>query len=73
MKKNVGRVDRYARIIFGIAAIGAGVVFQSWWGALGIVPLLTAFIKWCPAYYILRFNTCNPFGKGDTCSAESAG
>ena len=73
MKKNVGRIDRYARIIIGLIAIGAGVAFQSWWGAIGLVLLVTAFLKWCPAYSILRFNTCNPFGKGDTCTAESAG
>jgi hypothetical protein len=73
MKKNVGKIDRYARIVISISAIGAGIAFQSWWGAVGLVPLVTAFIKWCPAYSILRFNTCNPFGKGDTCGAEIAG
>ena len=45
MKKNVGKIDRYARMIIGIVAIGAGIAFQSWWGALGLVPLVTAFIK----------------------------
>ena len=71
MKKNIGRIDRYARIILGIAAIVAGIAFQSWWGALGLIPLVTAFVRWCPAYSIFRINTCNPFGKNDTCNAES--
>ena len=52
MIKNVGKVDRYTRITFGIAAIGAGLFFQSWWGSLGLVPLVTEFIRWCPAYSI---------------------
>lgn len=72
MIKNVGKIDRYARIIVGIAAIGAGIVFQSWWGLLGLVPLVTAFIRWCPAYSVFKINTCNPFGGKDTCGAEGA-
>lgn len=72
MKKNVGKIDRYARIVIGLAVIGAGIAYQSWWAVIGLVPLLTAFVKWCPAYAVFRFNTCNPFGKGDTCNAEHA-
>lgn len=71
MKKNVRRIDRYARIVLGIAAIGAGIVFQSWLGILGLIPLVTASIRWCPAYSIFRINTGNPFGKNDTGNAES--
>jgi len=71
MKKNIGRIDRYARIILGIAAIVAGIAFQGWWGALGLIPVVTAFVRWCPAYSIFRINTCNPFGKNNTCNAES--
>ena len=70
MKKNVGNVDRYVRIFLGIAAIGVGVAYPSWWGALGVVPLVTAFVRWCPAYSVFKINTCNPFGKNDTCGAE---
>ncbi len=62
MKKNVGRIDRCARIIIGVAAIAVGVVFQSWWGALGLIPLVTAFVRWCPAYSIFRIKTCNAGG-----------
>ncbi len=50
MKCNVGGVDRLIRVIMGLVIIGAGFYFQSWWGAVGIVPLLTAAIGWCPAY-----------------------
>lgn len=50
MKRNVGTADRIIRAVLGIAAIGAGVYFGSWWGAIGIVLLFTAAIGWCPAY-----------------------
>jgi len=50
MKKNVGGFDKVFRIVAGLAIIGAGVYFQSWWGAIGLVPLLTAAIGWCPLY-----------------------
>ena len=50
MKFNVGGTDRIIRVIVGVAMIAAGVYFQSWWGAVGIVPLFTAVFRWCPAY-----------------------
>ncbi len=57
MKQNVGGVDRVIRIIAGIAIIAAGVYYQSWWGAIGAVPLLTAIIGWCPPYSLLGLST----------------
>lgn len=50
MKSNMGKTDRIIRSIVGIAVIAAGVYFQSWWGAIGIIPVGTALIGWCPAY-----------------------
>jgi len=50
MQKNVGGIDRTLRIIVGLALIAWGVYAQNWWGAVGLVPLLTALIGWCPAY-----------------------
>lgn len=58
MNKNVGGIDRALRTIAGIAIIGAGVSFQSWWGAIGLIPLLTALIGWCPLYPVLGISTC---------------
>lgn len=63
MQANVGRKDRIVRIVVGVGIIGAGVYFQSWLGAIGIVPLLTAIVRWCPAYV--------PFG-ASTCEKEAA-
>ena len=57
MKKNVGNADRMLRIIIGIAVIGAGVYYQSWWGAIGAIPLLTAVMNFCPAYAVIGLST----------------
>ncbi len=60
MKCNVGGTDRIIRIIMGVVIILAGVYFKSWWGVVGIVPILTALIKFCPAYLPFGFSTCKP-------------
>jgi Inner membrane protein YgaP-like, transmembrane domain len=58
MKKNVGSLDRGIRLLLGLLIIGFGVFYQSWWGIVGVVPLLTAGIGWCPPYALLGFSTC---------------
>ena len=58
MQCNVGGIDRTLRIVLGLAVVAAGVYFQSWWGALGIVPLGTAAIGWCPVYLPFGASTC---------------
>ena len=73
MGKNVGKIDRKIRILIGFAVIGTGLVFQSWWGAIGLVPLVTGFVNWCPAYSIFRINTCGMHGAEETCGATKAG
>lgn len=57
MKCNIGNTDRMLRIVAGVAIVGAGVVLHSWWGAVGLVPLLTAVIRFCPAYTIIGLST----------------
>ena len=57
MKKNVGSADKVIRIILGVAIIAFGIYNQSWWGLVGMVPLFTAFIGWCPAYSLIRVST----------------
>lgn len=58
MKPNVGGLDKKIRIAAGILIIAIGAYFQSWWGAVGIIPLTTALINWCPAYLPLGISTC---------------
>lgn len=58
MKVNVGSLDRIIRIVLGLAIIGAGVYFKSWYGLIGIVPLVTASLRWCPLYLPFGLSTC---------------
>ncbi len=62
MKCNVGKTDRVVRVVAGLAVIGAGIYFGSWWGAIGLVFLFTAFAGWCPAYFLLGASTCGQQG-----------
>ncbi|MBI5040388.1 MAG: DUF2892 domain-containing protein [Gammaproteobacteria bacterium] len=58
MNANVGSIDRVLRIIVGLALISLVFVGpQTPWGWIGIVPLATALLGWCPAYSLLGIKT----------------
>jgi hypothetical protein len=62
MSRNVGSIDRILRIVAGLALIAlAATGTVGVWGYIGVVPLLTAFIGYCPAYSLIGLNTC-PLG-----------
>jgi len=57
--KNVGTIDRAIRAIVGLGLIALVFVGpQTVWGWIGVVPLVTAIIGWCPPYALLGINTC---------------
>jgi hypothetical protein len=59
MSRNIGTIDRILRAIVGLVLIS--LVFigpQSPWGWLGLLPLGTALIGWCPPYAMFGINTC---------------
>ncbi len=58
MKTNVGSLDRTVRLIAGFALLGAGYYFKSWWGLVGLLPILTGTIRFCPAYVPFGWSTC---------------
>ena len=58
MKKNVGTADKIARLILGVVIIGLGLYFKSWWGVIGIIPLITGLIGYCGLYSLFGINTC---------------
>ena len=62
MNQNVGGADRILRIVLGLGLIGWGVATQNWWGALGVVPLATALIGWCPVYLPFGISTTKKQG-----------
>ena len=58
MKKNVGSVDKVVRLIIGLVIIALGILYQSWWGLVGIIPIFTAAMGWCPTYLPFGISTC---------------
>ena len=66
MKLNVGGVDRILRIALGVVLIAlAATGTVGWWGWLGVVPLATGLLRFCPLYTLLGMNTC-PVGRSKT-------
>jgi len=58
MKKNIGTPDKWIRIIVGLFLIS--LIFwgpETLWGLIGIIPIVTVFINFCPIYGILGFST----------------
>lgn len=60
MQRNVGTVDRVIRIVVGLLLIS--LVFwgpQTNWGWIGLIPLISGILGWCPAYSLLGVSTCS--------------
>lgn len=59
MKVNVGMVDKVVRIIAGLVLIGLTLTGTiGAWGWIGVIPLVTGVMGWCPLYSIIGVNTC---------------
>ncbi len=59
MKTNEGTLDRALRVIAGLVLIAlAATGTVGVWGWIGVVPLATGLLGWCPAYTLLGINTC---------------
>lgn len=60
MKANVGGIDRILRIVAGLVLIAlAAMGTIGVWGYIGVVPLATGLIGWCPAYLPFGLSTCS--------------
>ncbi len=60
MTQNIGGIEKVVRIVLGVALLIWGFVLSNpvnYWGAIGVVPLLTALIGWCPAWSLIGINT----------------
>lgn len=59
MKTNVGTVDRVIRVILGLGLLTLFAVDEiGAWGMIGLVPLATGLLGFCPAYHLLGIHTC---------------
>ena len=57
IKRNIGNLDTVIRLILAVIIITLGIMYESWWGLVGVVPLMTAIIGTCPIYGILGIST----------------
>jgi len=60
MKANVGDLDRVLRIVAGLGLLSLIFILEGnarWFGLIGVMPIATALIRWCPAYTLLGLNT----------------
>jgi hypothetical protein len=59
MQANVGGMDKIARIVVGLALLAMTVAGpKTLWGLIGVVPLATGLLNFCPAYTLLGINSC---------------
>ena len=59
MKKNVGSAERVIRVVLGLVVLSLAFIGpKSTWAYLGIIPLATGLIGWCPPYALFGFSTC---------------
>lgn len=64
MNTNVGTIDRVLRIVIGVLLIAYAIPIGfpstgwNWLGWIGVVPILTAIFRYCPAYSIFGLATC---------------
>lgn len=59
MQANVGTVDRVLRVLIGLVLIGLALTGQiGAWGWIGLLPLATGLLRYCPAYSVFGWRTC---------------
>jgi hypothetical protein len=59
MKSNVGGVDRTLRIVVGLALVAWAVMGGPVWAWIGVLPIATGALGWCPAYLPFGLSTCS--------------
>lgn len=59
LSKNVGGIDRILRIVIGALLVLGALMGYGVWMWIGVLPLATGLIGWCPPYSLLGVNTCS--------------
>jgi hypothetical protein len=61
MRKNIGRIERIVRVVLGIVVVSLAFVGpRSSWAFLGIIPIVSGLIGYCPPYALLGIDTTSP-------------
>ena len=67
MKANIGNIDRTVRIVAGLLIMAILYLFlpgnARWFGLLGLIPVATGFMRFCPLYVPLGLSTCKTQAK----------
>ncbi|MEQ9333730.1 DUF2892 domain-containing protein [Thalassobaculum sp.] len=66
MQANVGTVDRVLRVVAGAALLAVALLVAhpyAWLGWIGVIPILTGILGFCPAYRLIGLSTC-PLKRG---------
>ncbi len=61
MKSNVGGIDKVLRIVVGLGVLSLIFILEGnarWWGLVGLLPLLTGLVNFCPLYTLIGASTC---------------
>ena len=73
MKQNVGKIDKIVRVVAGLVLLSLLFILEGdarWIGLVGIVPLGTAALGFCPLYPLVGMNTCGSCCNGGSCSSD---
>lgn len=60
LKKNVGYMDSIIRVLIGTLILIAGLYYESYWGFVGLIPVISGAISFCPIYKLFNMETTNP-------------
>ncbi len=64
MKKNVGKIDKVIRVVVGVGMIAYAAMTGTTWAYLGVIPLVTAAMGFCPLYLPFGIKTCKTENQG---------
>ena len=60
MTRNEGTLDRAVRVLGGLAILSLAFIGpKTAWAYLGIIPVITGSLGYCPAYSLFGINTCS--------------
>ena len=57
MHHNVGGIDQILRIVLGVVICTIGVIYNNWWGMVGLIPLVTGTMSWCALYNLMGLSS----------------
>lgn len=60
LKKNVGYWDSIIRVVLGGFIVSLGLIFDNYWGLLGMILVFSGVVEYCPVYRLIRFATMDP-------------